>query len=72
MIRRHGPYSHDFETALSHCGINFKHENQSFKLFDYIVDSYQLKNHFKTKYNFENKDFELIKYLITGNKHEYF
>ncbi|XP_054464755.1 deoxynucleoside triphosphate triphosphohydrolase SAMHD1-like [Anoplopoma fimbria] len=64
----HGPFSHSFETFIHKArpGRNWKHEEASLTLFDYMVDSNNLEEEMR-RYGLQlPDDMEFIKELIKG------
>ncbi|XP_031564010.1 deoxynucleoside triphosphate triphosphohydrolase SAMHD1-like [Actinia tenebrosa] len=64
----HGPFSHMFDGQFIPAArpeIHWKHEEASVQMFDYLVDSNNLKQEF-VKYDLDQQDLTFIKELIAG------
>ncbi|KAF4074632.1 hypothetical protein AMELA_G00241620 [Ameiurus melas] len=70
----HGPFSHVFESFMKEAELEWKHEEQSVKMFEQLItrtitrndESYTIEQIMIERYQFEDRDIVFIEELICG------
>ncbi|XP_049326801.1 deoxynucleoside triphosphate triphosphohydrolase SAMHD1-like [Astyanax mexicanus] len=62
----HGPFSHAFDIFMKEFVPSWKHEEESFKMFKYLIEKNGIKEDMERDYTFSEVDFTFIKELIQG------
>nr|CAD7396077.1 unnamed protein product [Timema poppensis] len=64
----HGPFSHTWEHFLGRYNKHWKHEEQSIKMFDLLLQNNECVQKLFIKYGLEKNEINLIKSLILGHR----